>query len=111
MQRTLAIAPDRFYTRIHLAMAYEQQGRVAEAIQAFDEAAALRGGTQGVGTAHAYATAGRIKEAQALLHDLEAASATAPVQDWFFFAGVHAALKENDRAFNWLDRAIENRDF
>lgn len=111
LQRALAIAPDRFYARIHLAMAYEQEGRFAEAIQAFDDAAALRHGDQGVGAAHAYAMAGRIREAQSLLHQLESESASAPVQDWFFFAGVHAALKENDRAFEWLNRAIENHDF
>jgi TolB-like protein/DNA-binding winged helix-turn-helix (wHTH) protein/Tfp pilus assembly protein PilF len=111
LQRALAIAPDRFYARIHLGMAYEQEGRFAEAIQAFDDASALRHGDQGVGTAHAYATAGRIQEAQSLLHQLESASAGAPVQDWFFFAGVHAALKENDLAFDWLDRAVENHDF
>jgi hypothetical protein len=30
---------------------------------------------------------------------------------WFFIAADYAALGEKDRAFNWLEKAYEKRDF
>jgi TolB-like protein/DNA-binding winged helix-turn-helix (wHTH) protein len=58
---------------------------------------------------HARARAGDVAGARAVLATLERRSKSAwvaPVQ----FALVHAALGENDAAFRWLDRGLEERD-
>ena len=111
LQQTLTVSPSRLFTWVFLGMAYDEKGMHAEAFQSFERAAALTHGTPGVGAAHAYATAGRIDEARHVLRDLEDVSRDDDVRDWFFFAGVHAALGERDLAFTWLDRALENDDY
>lgn len=33
------------------------------------------------------------------------------MQDWFYVAGVYAAMSEKDQAFDWLYRAVQHHDF
>jgi TolB-like protein/DNA-binding winged helix-turn-helix (wHTH) protein/Tfp pilus assembly protein PilF len=108
LQKVLAADPGRVFARIHLGLSYEQKRMYPEAVAEFERLTTMVG--PGPGLAHAYASSGRTADARRILRDLERPSPDGS-QDWFFIAGVHAALGENDRAFEWLDRAYQNRDY
>jgi TolB-like protein/DNA-binding winged helix-turn-helix (wHTH) protein/Tfp pilus assembly protein PilF len=109
MTDELALNPNRIYPRIHLAMAYEQKRMYAEGIAESTRVAAITG-ESGVGLAEAYAIAGQSKEAKQILRDVESPSPSGTL-DWVFIAAVYAALGDKDRAFSWLEKGYENRDW
>ena len=110
LRKAVALDPDRMFTHIFLGMAYEQKGSCTEALNEFRIVQTFTEGRDGTGAAHAEATCGRPADARRAMKIL-AGPSTDPVQDWFYVAGVFAALGEKDRAFDWLDKAIQNRDF
>jgi TolB-like protein/DNA-binding winged helix-turn-helix (wHTH) protein len=110
LRKAVALDPDRMFTHIFLGMAYEQKGSCTEALSEFRIVQTFTEGRDGTGAAHAEATCGRPADARRAMKIL-AGSSTDPVQDWFYVAGVFAALGERDQAFEWLDKAIQNRDF
>jgi len=57
----------------------------------------------------AYALAGNKVQAEGVLRQLNAASEIHYVAP-YFFASVHAALGDNDKAFSWLERAYQEHD-
>jgi len=106
--KTLEIDPNRVYSRIFLAMSYEQKGMYAPAIQELNKVRAYFKGAPNVGLARVYALTGRTAEARRILRELEKEGGDA---DWFFIAGGYAALGDKDRAFNCLEKAYVKRDF
>lgn len=110
LQKAAAIDPNRLYTHIFLGMAYDAKGMCPEATSEFQVADGFTGGREGVGAAHMYATCHKPQDARRVLAILAGPSSD-PVQDWFFVAGVYAALGDKDRAFEWLDKAVRHRDF
>jgi len=110
LQEVLTLDPSRAYALIHLASAYEEKGNCASAIEEMKKAIALIGRGEGPGLAHIYAKCGNLAEARRVLAGLEQPSDDG-MQDWFFIAGVEARLDHADRAFEWLDKAYQNRDF
>jgi serine/threonine protein kinase/Flp pilus assembly protein TadD len=94
-----------------LGRAYEQKGRMAEAIETFQRGLALDGNTElWAGLGHAYAVSGNRAEAQKVLdhlHSLSAHSYVAP----YNVAVVYAGLGDNDAAFAWLNRAYDDRSY
>ncbi|HTS61646.1 MAG TPA: winged helix-turn-helix domain-containing protein [Candidatus Acidoferrales bacterium] len=110
LQKNLTLDPNRVYSRIFLAMSYEEKGNCSQAIGEFQKVGALIGRSEGPGLAHVYAKCGKPAEARRILAELEQPSDNG-VQDWLWIAGVHAQLGEKDRAFLWLDKAYQNRDF
>lgn len=109
-KQLLAINPDRIYAHVYLGGAYEQKHMYSQAIAEFNRVAELTGGP-GVSLAHAYALAGRSDAARQLLRDHVEVLDESGVLDWFFIAGVYAALGDKDGAFAWLEKATEKRDF
>jgi tetratricopeptide (TPR) repeat protein len=107
LQKTVVLHPERAYLHVHLGMAYEAKRMFPQAIAEFKAAEQLLGG-ESVGLAQCYAAAGQPLEARRILAHVEK---PAVVQPWFFIGGVYAALGEKDRAFFWLDKAYQNRDF
>lgn len=105
LQRSLEINPDGLYPRWYLGRLELMEGRPDAALAAFrqveDEAFRLHG------TALAQYAAGRRAEADAALHRLEAQYANDCA---YQIAEVYAARGDADRAFEWLDRAYEQRD-
>ena len=100
-----------------LGLAFEQQGKLADAISELEAAIARFGGglkssNPGVlmyigELAHAYAVAGSTERARKLLEDLqERAASDVPYE----IALIYAALGENEKAFEWLDRAVKARE-
>jgi eukaryotic-like serine/threonine-protein kinase len=57
----------------------------------------------------AYALAGKKIQAQTVLGQLRAASGNRYVAP-YFFASIHAALGDNDKAFSWLEKAYQEHD-
>ena len=111
MQALLSLQPDRIWARNSLARAYDQQQRYPQAIAEFQQVSTFLGGN-GIGLAHAYAAAGQAAAARRILRLAETPSSDKPGGlDWFFIAGVYAALGDKDKAFAWLDQAYDNRDF
>ncbi len=110
LRKAVALDPNRIFSHIFLGMAYEARGSCPEALNEFRIVQTFTEGRDGSGAAHAYATCGRPEDARHAMKIL-AGPSTDPVQDWFYVAGVFAALGQKDHAFEWLDKAAQNHDF
>lgn len=108
LQQTLARDPGRVYARAHLAMCYEEKGMYAEERREFELITAAFKGQPGPGLAHFYARSGESLKARRMAEQLKDA---AKDSDWFFLAGVYAALGDKDEAFAALNNAYKKRDF
>lgn len=100
--RALELDPQFRDAHHTLGLFHLDRGRYTDAIAAFDKAAQL------ASLGHAYAVAGDRARARVLLRRLEQESArryVAPVD----FAVIYAGLGDNDRAFEWLERAFRER--
>jgi tetratricopeptide (TPR) repeat protein len=108
LQQTLARDPGRVYARVHLAMCYDQKGMYAEERRHLELITAAFKGQPGPGLAHFYARSGDSLKARRMAAQLKDA---AKDSDWFFLAGVYAALGDKDEAFACLSKAYATHDF
>jgi tetratricopeptide (TPR) repeat protein len=116
--RAIAMGASDTYARIFLGWSYELQGRFDEAITEFQKAivgwgsgSAIFPGGAVFPTAvlgHAYAVAGREPEAREVLNGLLARSKKEYVAA-YEIAAIYAGLGDKDRAFEWLQKAYEER--
>jgi serine/threonine protein kinase/Tfp pilus assembly protein PilF len=110
--KTLELHPTEmsFFPRFFMGLAYEQQGQMDEAIANFQKALTLSGGKSIVCAAlgHAYGVAGARDLAAEALDRLEDQSLRqyTPAYDR---AVIYAGLDDRDRAFEWLERAYDER--
>jgi TolB-like protein/DNA-binding winged helix-turn-helix (wHTH) protein/Flp pilus assembly protein TadD len=109
---TLDLAPGFGAAHVLLGRVYVAQGMADRAVGELERAHALMGPRPDVITPHAYvlARAGRQLEARAMLDELRRISKPrdpAPIR----IAFLHIGLGEIDRAFEWLERAIDARDW
>jgi tetratricopeptide (TPR) repeat protein len=109
---TLDLAPGFGAAHILLGRVYVAQGLPDRAVAELERARVLMGPRPDVITPHAYvlARAGRQIEARAMLDELRRISKPrdpAPIR----IAFLHIGLGETDRAFEWLERAIDARDW
>ena len=108
--KALAMDPNFALATYALALSYEQQGKFEEAITTFQRALKLFGSNTGAGAlGHAYAVSGRKAEARAMLREMLAQSKQHHVSP-YRIALIYAGLNENDNAFAWLQKAIDERD-
>jgi TolB-like protein/DNA-binding winged helix-turn-helix (wHTH) protein/Tfp pilus assembly protein PilF len=110
LRKGVAMDPDRRFSHIFLGMAYDARGLCPEALSEFRIVQGLTEGQDGSGGAHAYARCNQIDDARRAMRVITGPNSDL-VQDWFFIAGDFAALGEKDKAFEWLDMAVKNRDF
>ncbi|MFN2386377.1 MAG: protein kinase [Thermoanaerobaculia bacterium] len=90
-------------------LVYEQQRKTSEAIAAFEKAASLsKSANIRSSLAHAYARAGRVKDARAVLDELSERAKKSYVPSYFFTL-IHLGLGEKDAALEWLHRAFQER--
>jgi Flp pilus assembly protein TadD len=110
LRRALAMNPTAEENLRLLGLAYLQLGQHDEAAAAFRESIALSDNnalaTAGLGAVAA--ARGRPADARAILGELTERAAQRYVSP-VAFSMVHAALGDNDAAFEWLDRAYEER--
>ncbi len=111
LQATLRLEPSLPTAHFWLSEAYRQRSMPEESVLECQKAVRLFGGPQMVAhLGHAFAAAGHESEARAILDDLTAIGTKRYVAS-YGFALIHAALKEIDEAFVWLDRACDERSW
>ena len=93
-----------------VGVAYEGSGRLLEAIPEYQKAVELSGGDTDptAALAHAYAASGRRPDAEKILSDLLRQSKTNYVSP-YMIATIYAGLGDKDRAFEFLERAHQER--
>jgi adenylate cyclase len=109
-REALEMDPNYFWASLWLGQVFVQQGKYDEAIIEINKAVNLSG--RNVRTvaslAHAYAVAGKRDEAVRLLDELKQRPANSYVAP-YFIALVLVGLGENDAAFQWLEKAYQER--
>ena len=106
----LEMDPNHVIAHIWLAQVYEQKGLFEQAIAELESGLRLSGDNTFAQAklGHGYAMAGRRNEARAVLNQLNALGRQRYVSP-YDVAMVHVGLKENEEAFTWLQRAVEQR--
>ena len=119
----LQLSPEYFPARIQLALAYEQTGKLPQAISELEQAAGLMaGGSGAVNSAqpsldipvvhallgHAYAISGRTNDARRELSKLQVAAAKRYIPP-SYFAILWMGLGDKKQAMDWLDRGYKDR--
>jgi TolB-like protein/DNA-binding winged helix-turn-helix (wHTH) protein/Flp pilus assembly protein TadD len=107
----LEMDPSYPLTRLYLGLAYEQKRMYDRAIAELTQSVALsKGNPEQIGAlGYVYAVSGRRGEAEKLLAQLRELSKQRYVQATSL-ALIHAGLGEKDRAFEWLEKAYDDRD-
>jgi len=104
-RKAIELVPQAIQTRYMLSLLLAEAGRDAEAVAMATEETSP--GLRLTALAYAHAKAGRWAESDEALGDLVAGHAESA---GFQIAQVHAARGEVDEAFDWLERALEERD-
>ncbi len=111
LTRTLELDPGFIPARMFLGEAYEQTGMFAEAIAEFEEATNLgnRHPIYLAGLGHAYAVSGKRDETHRTIQELDRLSQQrfVPARG---VAEIYMGLGDNEQAFTWLDKALEQRN-
>ena len=110
-RKTLELDPNFAHAHSVLGGAYAYLNKFPEAIAEIEKAVELSGGSSFYMSklGWTYAQAGKDNEAKRILEKLKELSNKHYVSP-FHIACVYAGLKENDRAFDWLERAYKERD-
>ncbi len=109
-RKTLELDPNFIPALDTLGMAYVQKSMYREGMAEFEKALVISpGNTLALsGLGYAYAVAGRRGEAQKVLDQLNALSKVRYVPA-VHRATIYVGLAEKDKAFEWLERACEER--
>jgi tetratricopeptide (TPR) repeat protein len=109
--KALEISPDHFLAYCGIGLNYMRKGMSAEALEAFEKAHRLGPGVPITlsSLAGAYASVGRMAEALNILQELLRKFETEYVPA-LCIAYVYASLHDVDRAFSWLEKAIDERE-
>jgi DNA-binding winged helix-turn-helix (wHTH) protein/TolB-like protein/Tfp pilus assembly protein PilF len=107
---TLGLEPDFFPARRYLGLALEQSGLREQAIDELQEATALSGNSPLTKSelAYAYAVAGKKAEAERVLEELNERSKHEYISP-YFIATIYTGLGRKNQAFEWLQKAYEDR--
>jgi TolB-like protein/Tfp pilus assembly protein PilF len=110
LRKALEIDPNFEQGRWGLGLAYEGKGLIEEAATEFQKAVNLSGGNPVYAAAlgHAYAIGGKKAEAMRTRAELEEQSTRRYVSP-YWMATLHAGLGDKDQAFQWLEKAYEER--
>jgi tetratricopeptide (TPR) repeat protein len=106
----VASVPNEWLSHYFLGVGYEGSGRSLDAIPEYKKAIELSHGDQdpSAALAHAYAALGRRAEAEKILGELERQSQTGYVSP-YMIAAIYAGLGNKDRAFEFLEKAYQER--
>ena len=109
-RKILELDPSSFPARRYLGLAYEAKGMYAEAIAEFQTGVKLSGSPLMLALlGHAYAASGKTAEAKQVLNDLQQLQDQRYVSP-YTVAAIYAGLSDQDQAFKWLEKAVEERD-
>ena len=106
LQKTFELDPNFFWAHFGLGEAYLQKGEHGKAIAALDRGNVpqFRDGHLG----YAYAVSGEPEKARKLIEELQAGSQPEHLAP-YHLAMIYFGLGEKDKAFEWLDKACEQR--
>jgi adenylate cyclase len=109
--KVLELEPNHPHAMWLLGQAYIAEGAYDQAIQSIKEAEHLSKGFPPIVAAlgWTYASAGRTEEARGIYAELQKRAESEYIRP-FLFAKLHAAFGEIDQAFEWLNKAHEERD-
>ena len=109
-RRGLLLDPKDWSHHYTLGVGYEGTGKLPEAISEYQQAVQLSAGDPGstAALAHAFAVTGKKPEAEKILHDFERKSKGAQVSP-YLMATMFASLGDKDRAFEFLEKAYQER--
>lgn len=107
-RRGLLLDPNDWSQHFNLGVGYEGTGKVEEAISEYQKAEGFLGAS--VALAHAYSTAGKKAEAEKILRDLERKSKQTSASP-YTMTTIYAGLGENDKAFQFLEKAYSEKSF
>jgi TolB-like protein len=109
-RRGVASNPNEWMEHLNLGIGYEGTGNLPEAIAEYQKAVELSSGDQGArgSLAHAFAAAGNRAGAEGILHDLERRSKDRYVSP-YVLATIYAGLGEKDTAFQFLEKAYDEK--
>jgi TolB-like protein len=110
-RRILELEPAAYWGQALIGSCYRDQGMFDNAIPAYRKAVELSGGASSMlgWFGLALALAGEAAETRLVLERLRERATHSYVPPTSF-AWIHLGLGETDRAFAWLDRAVEDRD-
>lgn len=109
LQQALEMEPNFSIAHGFLAQAYQQKGMFDQAVVESQKALELQGNASRMAwLGHAYALAGRKREAREVLAKLEAMSRHRYIPP-YHTALIYAGLGQNDEAFDWLEKAYRER--
>jgi eukaryotic-like serine/threonine-protein kinase len=106
--KTLEMDPNFVLSYRYRGMAYEQKGMYPEAIADLQKAVTLSGARTTSSLGHAYAIAGRRSEARKVLDEAMQLRAQEYLPS-YEIAIIYTGMGEKDQAFEWLDKAYEER--
>jgi adenylate cyclase len=109
---TINIYPEGFLAHLHLGEALEVKGQLDQAIEAYEKASTLSNGGPMAETALACAwhKAGRTEEAREKIEKVEQMMKTVYVPS-SLLVPYYLLLNDLDRAYHWLKKACDERDF
>ena len=109
-RKTIALDANFVQAHIFLGRAYEQKGDYKEAVAELQKALQISEGNTNelAALGHAYAISGKAAEARKILDDLKERSKQTYVQP-MWIAGIHIGLGERVQAFQWLQKAYDDR--
>jgi TolB-like protein/DNA-binding winged helix-turn-helix (wHTH) protein/Tfp pilus assembly protein PilF len=109
-KRALLLYPKDWSQHYYLGIGYEGTGNLEGAISEYQKAIEISDGAQdpAVALAHAYSAAGKKAEAERMLRGLEQKSKGTAISP-YRMATIYAGLGENDRAFEFLEKAYSER--
>ena len=108
-KRGLLLDPEDAFLHYLLGVGYEATRKLPEAISEYQKAMKMWDGpSASVALAHAYSAAGRKAEANKILRDLQRKSKETFVPP-YTMAAVYAGLGENDKAFEFLEKACSGK--
>jgi serine/threonine-protein kinase len=109
-RKTLELDPEFLLAHVYLGLAHLHHGATDEAIREFELASRIAPGHPDpiALLGYSYAVAGRRRQSEAALQKLVAMSKERFISA-FPIAWVHVGLGDDDRAFEWLERAADER--
>ena len=111
LRSSIDLDPNYWFDHYFLGRAYEQKGRLPEAIAAFQHGISLEGNTEVWSSlGHAYAVSEKRAETQKVIDHLKELSIHEYVAP-YNFAVIYAGLGDKDEAFVWLNRAYQERSY